>query len=79
VSAVYWESQEVLEVPEVIRRVLLCMLEAVEGGLRLPEVMCCVLLCMLEAAVRSGGRDLCRGGVGEGLVEDSGGSGKVWR
>ena len=44
---------EVLEVPEVMRRVLLCMLEAVEGELcllevlevlELPEVICCVLL-----------------------------------
>ena len=51
----------VLEVPEVMRRMLLCMLEAVEGGLCLlnvlevlevpgvPEVMRCVLLCILEA------------------------------
>jgi len=38
-------------VPEVIRCVLLCMLEAVEGRLRLlevPEVMRSVLLCLLE-------------------------------
>jgi len=42
---------------EVLRCVLLCMLEAVEGGLRLlevPEVMRCVLLYMLEAV--EGGR-----------------------
>jgi len=31
--------REVLEVPEVIRCVLLCMLEAVEGKLCLLEVM----------------------------------------
>src|SRR6266480_3295717 len=37
---------------EVMRRVLLCMLEAVEGGLGVleaPEAMRSVLLCMLEA------------------------------
>ncbi len=39
----------VLEVPEVTRCVLLCMLEAVDGELCLPEVMCRVLLCILEA------------------------------
>jgi len=39
-----------LEMLEGVRRVLLCMLEAVEGGLYLPivsevpDVMCCVLL-----------------------------------
>src|SRR6266480_3226414 len=41
-------------VPEVMRCVLLCMLEGVEGRLCLPEVpevMRCVLLCMLEAVV----------------------------
>ena len=47
-----------LEVLEVMRCVLLCMLEAVEGVLcslkllevlEVPEVMRCVLLCMLEA------------------------------
>src|SRR5438045_856018 len=35
-----------------MRRVLLCMLEAVEGGsclLKMPDVIRCVLLCMLEA------------------------------
>ena len=43
-----------LEVAEVIRCVLLCMLEAVEGVLGLlevldmPEVIRCVLLCMQE-------------------------------
>ena len=48
--------QEALEVPEVMRCVLLCMLEAVEGGLCLlealevPEVIRCLLLCMLEVA-----------------------------
>ena len=40
------------DVPEVLRCVLLCMLEAVEGGLCLlevlEEVMRCVLLCLLE-------------------------------
>ena len=46
---------KVLEVPEVMRCVLLCKLEAVEGGLCLlevldvPEVMRCVLFFMLEA------------------------------
>ena len=40
----------VLKVVEVIRCVLLCMLEAVEGRLCLLEVMRRVLLCMLEAA-----------------------------
>jgi len=46
---------EVLEVPEVMRHVLLCMLEAVEGELwlskvlELPEEIRCVLFCMLEA------------------------------
>ena len=41
---------EMLEVLEGVRRVLLCILEAVEGGfclpivLEVPEVMCCVLL-----------------------------------
>ena len=52
---------EVLEVPEVIRRTLLCMLEVVEGELCLlevlgvPEVIRCTLeavegrLCLLEA------------------------------
>ena len=45
----------VLEVPQVIRCVLLCMLEAVEGRLMLlgllevPEMMRCALLDMLEA------------------------------
>jgi hypothetical protein len=44
--------QELLEALEVMRRVLLYMLEAVEGGLclpevlELPEVMRCVLLGM---------------------------------
>jgi len=47
------DGREVLEVLEVIRRVL-CMSEAAEGELCLsvseaPEVMRCVLLCMLEA------------------------------
>ena len=43
------------EVLEVIRCVLLCMPEAVEGGLCLqevqevPEVIRCVLLCVMEA------------------------------
>src|SRR5436190_95988 len=46
-----------LEVPVVIRCVLLCMLEAVKGALCLlkvfevPEVIRCVLLCMLEAVL----------------------------
>jgi len=43
----------VLGVPEVILCVLLCILEAVEGGLCLlevPEVMRCVLFYMLKAA-----------------------------
>ena len=42
---------DVLEVLEVMRRVLFCMLEAVEGGLCLLdvlEVIRCVLLCMPE-------------------------------
>ena len=40
---------------EVMRCVLFCMLEGVEGefglleALKMPEVMRCVLLCMLEA------------------------------
>src|SRR6266480_3748928 len=41
-----------LEMLEGMRRVLLCMLEAVEGEiclLAVPEVMRCVLLCLLEA------------------------------
>ena len=38
-----------LEVPEEIRCVLLCMLEAVDGGLCLLEAMRRVMLCMLEA------------------------------
>ena len=44
-----------LEVPEVMRCALPCMLEAAEGGLRLLgalevlEAMCRVLLCTLEA------------------------------
>ena len=43
------------EVPDVMRCVLLCILEAVEGGLCLlnvreaPEPIRCVLLCMPEA------------------------------
>ncbi len=43
------------EVLEVMRCVLLCMLEAVDGELCLQEaleaaeVVCCVLVCMLEA------------------------------
>ncbi len=45
---------EVLEVPEVMRRVLLCMLEVLKGGLCLlivPDVIRvrCVLLSTLEA------------------------------
>ncbi len=35
--------------PAVMRCVLLCMLEVVEGRFCLPEVIRCVLLCMLEA------------------------------
>ena len=54
------EALEVPEMPEVMRCVLLCTLEAVEGGLcslevlemltmlEVPEVMRCVLRCMLE-------------------------------
>jgi hypothetical protein len=38
----------VLEVLDVIRCVLLCRLEAVEGGLCLLEVMRCMLLCVLK-------------------------------
>ena len=43
--------------PDVMCDVLLCMLEAVEGGfcliealevLEMPDAMCCVLLCVLE-------------------------------
>ena len=68
------------EVPEVMRSVLLCMLEAVEGWLCLlevsevSEVMRCVLLCILEAvegglcsmegAGGSGGDALSAGGCG---------------
>jgi len=46
------KALEVLQVPEVMRRVLLCMLEAVEGGFcslevlevsEVPEVIRCVL------------------------------------
>ncbi len=37
----------------VMRRVLLCMLEAVNGELCLPEVMRWVLPCLLEGAVRA--------------------------
>jgi len=43
---------EVVEVAKVMRRVLLSMLEAVDGELCLLEaleVMLCMLLCMLEA------------------------------
>ena len=43
---------EVPEVPEAMRCVLICMLEAVEGELYLLEamdVMRCALLCILEA------------------------------
>jgi len=46
--------RDVLEVPEVMRCVLFCMLEAVESGLRLLDVMLCVLevvegrLCLRE-------------------------------
>src|SRR6266480_2270082 len=46
---------EVVEVQEVIGRVLLCMVEAVEGeqcfleALEVLEMMRCVLLCVLEA------------------------------
>ena len=46
--------QGVLEAPELMRCVLLCTLEVVEGELcplevsEVPEVMRCVLLCMLE-------------------------------
>ena len=39
---------EVLKVAEVMHRVLLCMLEAVEGERCLPEVIRCVLLSTLE-------------------------------
>ena len=39
---------EVLEMPEVIRCALLCMLEVLEVP-EVPEAMRCVLLCMLEA------------------------------
>ena len=61
VGSVCWRYVlDVLDVPEGIRCVLLCMLEAVDGGLCLlelrvldvldvPEVTRCVLLCMLEA------------------------------
>ena len=45
------EALEVPAVPEVTRFVLLCMLQAVEGGLCLlevPEVIRCVLLYMPE-------------------------------
>ena len=47
---------EVPEVPEVMRRALLCVLEAVEGELCLlemlevPEVMHCVLLCLPDTS-----------------------------
>jgi len=57
----------VVEVPEVMRRVLLCMLEAVDGDLSLlevlevPAVIRCVLLCTLEAVE---GRLCIAGGVG---------------
>jgi len=46
---------DVLEMPEAMRCMLLCMLEAVEGRLCLldvlevPDVMCCVLRCLLKA------------------------------
>jgi len=45
------EVLEMLDVMDVIRRVLLSMLEAVEGdlcSLEVPEVIRCVPLCMLE-------------------------------
>ncbi len=45
----------VLEMPKAMRRVLLCMLEAMEGGLCLLEVLemtRCVLLCMLRGRGR---------------------------
>ena len=58
-----WEEAEVkhcvllclVEVQEAMRRVLRCMLSAVEGELCLLdelEVMLCMLLCMLEAVER---------------------------
>ena len=50
-----------LEVPEVIRCVLLCMLEAVDGGLCLLEAMRRVMLCITGGG---GGRPLFAGGVG---------------
>ena len=55
-----WDVREVSDVQDVlaaVRCVLLCILEAVEGGLHLlemlgalevPEIMCCVLLYLLE-------------------------------
>src|SRR6266496_3891735 len=67
VCSVMLEAFEVSEVPEVMRGVLLCMLEAVEGGLCLLEamevlqVMRCVLLCTLDAAE---GRLCLLGGAG---------------
>ena len=43
------EALDVLDVLEVMRRVLLCMPEAMHRVLRcMPEVMHCVLLCTLE-------------------------------
>ena len=46
------DELRLLEVLEVMRCVLLCMLEALEGVfclLEVMEVICCVLLCMLDA------------------------------
>ena len=68
-AALYVEVELcLLEVLKGMRRLLLCMLEAVEGGLNLLEELeetlsilegyggaggiCCVLLCMLEARRR---------------------------
>lgn len=45
---------KVLEMMEVMRCVLLCILDAVEGRCCLLEVMYCALLCLLEVLWRVG-------------------------
>ena len=43
-----WSFRNLLEVPKVMRSLLLCLLEMLEV-LEVPKVMRCVLLCMLDA------------------------------
>ena len=71
-----------LEVPKVMRSLLLCLLEMLEV-LQVPKVMRCVLLCMLEAVPKVvevvlkvlGG---CAGGD-EGCAEGAWGLYRRWR